>query len=176
MSKLRRGQVMLLWLAVSILMFTVNGSSWRDLVSSPAGTIVHVSVKGSDLVPSLKGLALLSLVIAGVSLFASRVVMLVVSAVAAILALVVLSATVGKLNGGPAQVGVAAHFYWLPAYAALLGILGVIALAVSTPLAAKNWMVARYRSAEKKPGVTQLDLWRAQDSGVDPTADDQIEP
>ena len=175
MPAFRRGQAMILWLAVAILLFSANGSAWRDLVSSPAGTIVHVSVKGGELVPWLKALTLLSMVIAIVSLFANRAVILAVSGLAGIFALAALSATLGKFGSGPVQVGVNSRFFWFPAAISLLGIFGALFLALATPLSARGWAIARYRTGEKKQAATSLDLWRAQDSGTDPTASDEIQ-
>lgn len=172
MPTFRRGRISIFWLATAILLFAVNGSVWRDQVSSPAGTIVHVSVKGGDLVPWLKALALLAIVISVVALFANRMVILVLSGLAGVFALAALVSTSGKLGGGPAQVGVTSHFLWLPAVGALLGILGAVALALITPLSAKGWVIARYRAGEKSQGVTPVDLWRAQDAGHDPTMTD----
>ena len=169
MPRISRGRATILWLAVAILLFTANGSAWRDLVSSPAGTIVHVTVKGSELVPWLKALALLSIVIAIVSIFANRLVILVLSGLAGVFALAALISTLGKFGAGLAQIGVAAHFFWLPAVVGLFGISGAIALALITPISAKGWAIARYRAAEKKQERTPLDMWRAQDAGVDIT-------
>ena len=167
--KLSRGRATILWLGVAAMLFAASGSAWRDLVSSPAGTIVHVSVKGNDLVPSIRALALLALLFAMVSLFANRLVILILAGLAAILALISLISTLGKLGPGSAQVGVAAHFFWLPEAVGVLGILGAVLLSIVTPVSAKGWLVARYRSAEKKQERTPLDMWRAQDIGVDLT-------
>ena len=167
--KLTRGRATILWLGVAAMLFAASGSAWRDLVSSPAGTIVHVSVKGNDLVPSIRAMALLALLFAMVSLFANRLVILVISVLAAILALIALISTLGKLGPGSAQVGVTAHFFWLPEVVGALGILGAVLLSIITPASAKGWLVARYRSAEKKQERTPLDMWRAQDIGVDLT-------
>lgn len=172
MSTLSRGRVTILWLAVAILLFMASGSAWRDLVSSPAGTIVHVSVRGSELVPLIKALALFAILIAIVSIFANRLVISVLSAVVGIFALATLVSTLGKLGVGATQAGVSPHFYWIPAAVGLVGTMGAIALALCTPLSAKSWAVARYRASEKKEGVAPLDLWRAQDAGIDPTVSD----
>ena len=169
MLKLSRGRATILWLGVAALLFAASGSAWRDLVSSPAGTIVHVSVKGNDLVPSIRALALLALLFAIVSLFANRLVILILAGFSTILALFALILTLGKLGSGSAQVGVTSHFFWLPEAVGVLGILGAMALSIGTPVSAKGWLVARYRSAEKKQERTPLDMWRAQDIGVDLT-------
>ena len=167
--KLSRGRATILWLGVAAMLFAASGSAWRDLVSSPAGTIVHVSVKGNDLVPSIRALALLALLYAMVSLFANRLVILVLSGLSAILAVIALISTMGKLGDGANQVGVTAHFFWLPETVGVLGILGAVVLSIVTSVSAKGWAVARYRSAEKKQERTPLDMWRAQDIGVDLT-------
>ena len=167
--KLSRGRATILWLGVAAMLFAASGSAWRDLVSSPAGTIVHVSVKGNDLVPSIRALALLALLFAMVSLFANRLVILVLSGLSVILTLIALISTLGKLGSGSDQVGVTAHFFWLPEAVGVLGILGAVALSILTPVSAKGWSVARYRSAEKKQERTPIDIWQAQDIGVDLT-------
>jgi hypothetical protein len=169
MIKLSRGRATILWLGVAAMLFAASGSAWRDLVSSPAGTIVHVSVNGNDLVPSIRALALLALLFAMVSLFANRLVILVLSSLATILALLALILTLGKLGPGPDQVGVTAHFFWLPEVVGFLSILIALALSIVTSVSAKGWAVARYRSAEQKHEKTPLDMWRAQDIGVDLT-------
>ena len=167
--KLSRGRATILWLGVAAMLFAASGSAWRDLVSSPAGTIVHVSMKGNDLVPSIRALALLALLFAVVSLFANRLVILVLSSLATLLALFALISTLGKLGSGADQVGVAAHFLWLPEVVGVLGILSALVLSILTPFSAKAWAVARYRSTEKKQEKTPLDMWQAQDIGVDLT-------
>ena len=169
MFKLGRGRATILWLVVATLLFTASGSAWRDLVSSPAGTIVHVSVKGNDLVPAIRALALLALLLAMVSLFANRLVVLILSGFSAILALFALISTLGKLGPGSHQVGVTAHFFWLPEVVGVLGLIGALVLSILTPMSAADWLVARYRSTEKKQERTPLDMWRAQDIGVDLT-------
>ncbi len=169
MIQLSRGRATIFWLGVAAMLFAASGSTWRDLVSSPAGTIVHVSVAGNDLVPSIRALALLALLFAMVSLFANRLVILVLSSLAAILALIALISTLGKLGSGADQVGVAAHFFWLPEIVGVLGILSALVLSIVTSVSAKGWAVARYRSAERKQERTPLDMWRAQDIGVDLT-------
>ncbi len=168
MPKLGRASVSILWIAVAVLLFVASGSRWRDLVSSPAGTIVHVSVQGRDLVSSLPGLALLALVIALVSIFANRIVILVLSGLIAILALSVLASTIGNLSVAN-QVGVATRVFWLPEIVALVGIVGALLASVVTPISAWHWSLARYRAAEKKQEKAPLDMWRAQDVGVDLT-------
>ena len=160
---------MIFWSAAAVLLFAVSGSTWRDLVSRPAGTTVHVLVKGSELVPWLKTLAMLTVLLALVSLFANRLVIVGLSALAGIFALIALVATFGKLGGGPSQAGVVSHFFWLPAIGAIVGILGVFALALLTWLSVSKWSTPRYRSG--KSPATPIDLWRAQDAGTDPTAE-----
>jgi len=169
MMKLSRVRATILWLGIAAMLFAASGSTWRDLVSSPAGTIVHVSAKGNDLVPSIRALALLALLFAMVSLFANRLVILVLSSLAAILVLIALISTLGKLGSGAAQVGVTAHFFWIPEIVGVLGILSALVLSIVTSVSAKGWAVARYRSTERKQERTPLDMWRAQDIGVDLT-------
>jgi hypothetical protein len=172
MPRLSRGRVTILWLAVAILLFTASGNSWRDLVSSPAGTIVHLSLSGSELVPLLKGLALMTVLIAIVSLFANRVMVLVLSGLTGIFALATLVSAFQKMGSGPNQVGVTAHFFWLPALVGVLGILSALILTFVTPVSAKAWPLARYRDGDASAGAGSLDLWRAQDAGSDPTEDE----
>jgi hypothetical protein len=131
---------------------------------------VHISVKGGEIVPLLKGLALMAVLIAIVSLFANHLMVFALSAVTEFFALATSVSALAKMGSGPDQVGVTARFFWLPALVGVLGIFGVILLALITPGSAKAWPLARYREREASAG-TGSDLWRAQDAGVDPTED-----
>ncbi|HUW77182.1 MAG TPA: Trp biosynthesis-associated membrane protein [Candidatus Nanopelagicaceae bacterium] len=173
LTKLGRSRVAALWLVVALGLFAASGSLWRDLVSKPAGTIVHVSVTGGNLIPMLKALAFAALLISLVSFFASRLVVLILSVMIGIFSLVALVETISKLGPGDRQVGVSVHVFPLPAAVALLGILSALALSVSTPLSARGWAIARYRASESPKEATSLDMWRAQDSGEDPTQDER---
>jgi hypothetical protein len=104
-------------------------STWRDLVSSPAGTIVHTFVKGNELVPALKGLALTSILIALISLFANRLIVLVLSSITGLFALATLVTALPKMGAGTLQVGVTARFFWLPEAVGFLGIVITMELA-----------------------------------------------
>jgi hypothetical protein len=170
MPRLSRGRISILWLAACALLFSSSGSAWRDLVSSPAGTVVHVSVKGGEIVPLLKGLALMAVLIAIASLFANRLMVFALSVVTGFFALATLVSALAKMGSGPDQVGVTAHFFWLPALVGVLGSFGVVLLALITPGSAKAWPLARYREGEASAGAGS-DLWRAQDAGADPTED-----
>jgi hypothetical protein len=170
-AMLSRGRLAMLWLATAALLFGSGGSAWRDLVSSPAGTVVHLAEKGSDLVPLLKTLALIAFLLAIISLFANRLVTQIFSAVTGIFAILTLAYAFQKLGAGSNQAGVSAHMFWLPQVVGIIGIFGALLLVLITPSSAKSWAVARYRSAEANFGEKSLDVWRAQDAGGDPTTD-----
>jgi multisubunit Na+/H+ antiporter MnhG subunit len=167
---LSRGRTTILWLTVAAVLFSSSTSTWRDLVSSPAGTIVHTFVKGNELVPALKGLALTSILIALISLFANRLIVLVFSSITGLFALATLVTALPKMGAGTLQVGVTARFFWLPEAVGFLGIVITMVLALITPFSAKAWTHARYQR-DSKPIPGSLDLWRAQDAGTDPTQD-----
>jgi len=166
---LSRGKAMIFWLANALLLFGVGTSTWRDLVSSPAGTIVHVLVKGNELVPSLRTLGMLTILLSLVSLFANRLVILLLTSLTALFAIFVSVSTFGKLGAGAAQPGVISKYFLLPEAGALVGILSVLALAVAIQMSVRSWSIARYRAGEKLREDAPIDLWRAQDAGIDPT-------
>lgn len=157
-----------LWLALASLLLATSGGSWREMTSSPAGTIVRVAVKGSDLIPLLGIVGWLGIVIAVSALFANRIVIMTLALLEGALALFAFTAILKNIGPGHLQIGVAAKVNWLPAVLSMLWTLALLAMALLTPVSARRWLPPRYRAAEPTAD-RPIDIWRAQDGGFDPT-------
>ncbi len=167
-QKLSRGRMSLLWLALASLLLATSGTGWRELTSSPAGTLVRVVVKGSDLIPLLGVIGWLGIVIAISALFANRMVIIALTLIEGVLGLFAFTAILQNIGSGHPQIGVTVKVNWLPAVLSMLWTLGSLAMALLTPLAARRWLPPRYRAAEQTVD-RPIDIWRAQDGGFDPT-------
>jgi len=129
---------------------------------------MHVAVKGSELVPALRIVGWLGIVVAISALFANRVVITALALAEAVLALFALITTLQNIGSGQPQIGVTVKLNWLPAVLCALWTLALLAMALLTPLAARRWLPPRYRAAESAAD-RPVDIWRAQDGGLDPT-------
>lgn len=181
------GPAVLVGLGGATLAAVASGRDWASARGDAAGVEVAAAVAGSDTAPLALALSLVALAAWGALLVLRGRARRAVAVLGALAAAGVLTAVAERFDGaqddareavvaagatGDTFVSALTGWYWAAGAGALLTLGALLVAVVRSP----GWpaMGSRYdapgvRRAERDPGGSDQDLWRALDEGHDPT-------